>query len=189
MSMTYGIDEAGRGCLVGSVYAACVYLPPNFPTKQLNDSKKLSAKQRNELYHLIYASAMVGVGWASAQEIDQLNILQATLLAMQRAYHNMSDQATLVLVDGNKAPNLPVPIRTIVKGDSIEPCIMAASIIAKVSRDAHMDTLHQMYPVYGFDQHKGYATKKHYQALQQHGACPEHRRSFRLFSTENCLTF
>ena len=174
-----GVDEAGRGPLAGAVVAAAVVLPAGLRLAGLNDSKKLTEKRREALYELITAQAHgYGVGVVTAAEIDQINILQATLLAMQRAVEGLSCTLTHVLVDGNQVPSLAVPTDTVIKGDQKIGCIAAASIIAKVTRDRMMLTLDAAYPEYGFAGHKGYGTKKHLAALQEHGPCPEHRRSF-----------
>jgi ribonuclease HII len=174
-----GVDEAGRGPLAGPVFAAAVVLDPERPIVGLADSKKLTAERRSELYDLIQARALCwAIGIASAQEIDSINILQATLLAMQRAVAGLPPQLARVLVDGNRCPALPYPSTAIIDGDASEPVISAASIVAKVSRDRHMLELHRCYPQYEFDCHKGYPTPRHLDLLRQHGACPEHRRSF-----------
>ena len=178
-----GVDEAGRGPLVGSVVAGAVVLDPNKPIDGLKDSKKLTAAKRDFLYEQILEKAKAwGVGEASPAEIDQINILQATMLAMRRAIEDLSvrlgawpDKA---LIDGNRCPELPIAAEAIVKGDAKEPAISAASIVAKVTRDRQMMQLHERHPEYGFAQHMGYPTEAHYAALKQHGACSEHRRSF-----------
>ena len=174
-----GVDEAGRGPLAGPVVAAAVILDDLNPIAGLNDSKKLSAARRAALYDEIRAKALCFcVAEASVQEIDQLNILQATMLAMQRAVQGLRLKPARVLVDGNRLPVLDVPGDAIVKGDALVAAISAASILAKVHRDRWCDELHQRYPEYGFDAHKGYGTAVHLRALQMHGACPEHRASF-----------
>ena len=174
-----GVDEAGRGPLAGPVVAAAVILDDLNPIAGLNDSKKLSAVRRAALYDEIRAKALCFcVAEASVQEIDQLNILQATMLAMQRAVQGLRLKPARVLVDGNRLPVLDVPGDAIVKGDALVAAISAASILAKVHRDRWCDELHQRYPEYGFDAHKGYGTAVHLRALQMHGACPEHRTSF-----------
>jgi ribonuclease HII len=174
-----GVDEVGRGPLAGPVVAAAVILDDERPIKGLRDSKVLSPLRRERLYDEIMARALcVSIAEASAQEIDQLNILQATLLAMQRAVDRLRLPPTRVLVDGNRLPVLRVPAQAIVKGDSKVPAISAASIVAKVHRDRWCLTLHERWPMYGFDGHKGYPTPVHLQALVDHGPCPEHRRSF-----------
>lgn len=174
-----GVDEAGRGPLAGAVFAAAVVLDPARPIRGLNDSKKLSEKRREALFVEIQAKALAwSIAEASAAEIDVINILQASLLAMQRAVAGLSRVPTEVLVDGNRAPAFACPARAIIGGDALEPCISAASILAKVARDRTLLELHTRYPQYGFDQHKGYPTAAHMAALLAHGACPEHRRSF-----------
>lgn len=179
MSWTCGVDEAGRGPLVGAVYAAAVILNPARPIDGLADSKVLSEKRREALEIEIKTHSIAwAVAYASAAEIDTLNILHATMLAMQRAVNNLSVTPVQVLIDGNRCPSLPMRARAIVKGDATVPEISAASILAKTARDADMRRLHSSFPLYGFDQHKGYGTPQHLSALQTHGACPEHRRSF-----------
>ncbi len=175
-----GIDEAGRGPLAGPVCAAAVILNPKDPIPGLNDSKKLSAKRREELFEQIRARALAySVGWAQQEEIDRVNILQATFLAMRRAAAGLSLPPDLILVDGNRNPAVPgAPNYCIVKGDGKCAAIAAASILAKVSRDRLMDRLSLQYPGYGFDAHKGYGTKAHRQALLEQGPCPLHRRTF-----------
>ena len=166
MEIICGIDEAGRGPLIGNVVAGAVVLDVTRPIQGLNDSKKLSHNKREDLYLQILDSSLAwGVGQACATEIDQINILQATFLAMQRALEHLIQQfsitPTLVLVDGNQSPKINIPTQAIIKGDASEPCISAASILAKVTRDRQMLEMHQQYPQYGFDQHMGYPTKKH----------------------------
>jgi ribonuclease HII len=174
-----GVDEAGRGPLAGPVVAAAVILDDLHPICGLDDSKKLSAVRREVLYEQIMAKALCcSVGQASVQEIDTLNILQATLLAMQRAVQGLRLRPVKVLVDGNRLPRLPMLAEAIVGGDALVPAISAASIVAKVTRDRWCEQYHQQYPQYGFAAHKGYGTAEHLAALQAHGACPEHRRSF-----------
>ncbi len=174
-----GIDEAGRGPLAGPVVAAAVLLDPNRPILGLNDSKKLSAKRREALALEIQATALAwAVGEASEAEIDQVNILQATYLAMQRAVAGLGALAKEAVVDGNRCPKLAIPVQAIVKGDGKVACIAAASILAKTVRDAGMLALHEQYPMYGFAQHMGYPTAAHLAALQAHGPSPVHRRSF-----------
>ena len=174
-----GVDEAGRGPLAGPVVAAAVILDDLHPICGLDDSKKLSAARREVLYEQIMAKALCcSVGQASVQEIDTLNILQATLLAMQRAVQGLRLRPAKVLVDGNRLPRLPMLAEAIVGGDALVPAISAASIVAKVTRDRWCEQYHQQYPQYGFAAHKGYGTAEHLAALQAHGACPEHRRSF-----------
>ncbi|MDP1935210.1 MAG: ribonuclease HII [Nitrosomonas sp.] len=174
-----GVDEAGRGPLAGPVYAACVVLNAAHKIAGLADSKELSEKKREVLAIAIkkYAKAWA-IASASVQEIDQLNILQASLLAMKRAVESLPFVPDMVLVDGNQSPQLKCSVRTIIRGDSLIPEISAASILAKTARDKEMQRLHECFPLYGFDQHKGYPTKKHLAALQNHGACEIHRQSF-----------
>jgi ribonuclease HII len=174
-----GVDEAGRGPLFGDVVAAAVILNPSAPIEGLGDSKKLTEKVREKLYDQIYARAIsVGVGRASVEEIDQLNILQASMMAMQRAVESLSRQPDLALIDGNRCPVLTCASEAIIKGDAKEISIGAASIIAKVTRDREMLEWHTLYPHYGLDKHKGYPTSAHLEALEQHGVSPQHRRSF-----------
>ncbi len=175
-----GVDEVGRGPLAGPVVAAAVMLDPEQPIAGLADSKTLSPPRREHLAELIQAQALAwSLGRAEVAEIDQHNILQATLLAMQRAVLTLSLTPDQVLVDGNRVPALPYPAQAIVGGDGSEPCIAAASIIAKVARDQEMVAADAMYPGYGFAQHKGYPTRQHLTALDQLGVTPLHRRSFR----------
>lgn len=174
-----GVDEAGRGPLAGPVVAAAVILDPSRPIVGLNDSKKLSEKARDALAPLIRANALAwSVAEASVEEIDQLNILQATMLAMRRAVASLSPQPLRVQVDGNRCPMLDLPCEAIVKGDGKVAAIAAASILAKTVRDEIMRQLHVRYPEYGFDGHKGYPTAAHLASLLQYGASPVHRRSF-----------
>lgn len=175
-----GIDEAGRGPLFGPVFAAAVILPEGKMPAGVNDSKKLTEKKREKLFAEILELAVAyGVGAANAQEIDEKNILQATYLAMNRAYNAMAQRAEIALVDGNRIPaGLPVPAQAIVKGDGKSACIAAASILAKVSRDRVMLEYAEKYPEYHFDRHKGYPTKAHYEAIKTHGVLPAHRKSF-----------
>ncbi len=174
-----GVDEAGRGPLAGPVAAAAVILDEQLPIAGLADSKKLSEARRNALFDEIHAKALCcSIAWASVEEIDQLNILQATLLAMRRAVDGLRLLPHKVLVDGNRLPPLKVLAEAVVQGDATVPAISAASILAKVSRDRVCAELDLQYPGYGFAQHKGYGTAMHLQALQQLGACPAHRRSF-----------
>ena len=174
-----GIDEAGRGPLAGPVYAAAVWLPEGLVIDGLNDSKKLSEKKREALFDVIKENAVAyGIGFADEKEIDEINILQATYLAMRRAYDNMQKACDYVLIDGNRMPPMPVPGETIVKGDAKSPSIAAASILAKVSRDRVMLEYAKQYPGYHFEKHKGYGTKLHYAMLDRYGPCPEHRMSF-----------
>lgn len=179
-----GIDEAGRGPLAGPVVAAAVILDPNNPIIGLADSKKLSAKKRDYLAQEIKEKALCyGIGQADHLEIDTLNILNATMLAMQRAFTQLATQTNhsidLALIDGNKTPELPCLSQAIIKGDSKIPAISAASIIAKTTRDHIMLVMHEKYPEYGFEKHKGYPTKAHREIIEQIGPCKIHRRSFR----------
>ena len=174
-----GIDEAGRGPLAGPVCAAAVILPPDCRIEGLNDSKKLTDKRRRELYDVIVEQAAAyGIAFASHQEIDEINILQATFLAMRRAMAQLAVQPELALVDGNRDPQLGIPTRTIVKGDGLSASIAAASILAKVTRDRIMRELDAQYPEYGFAKNKGYGTAEHIAALKKYGPTPIHRRSF-----------
>jgi ribonuclease HII len=174
-----GVDEAGRGPLAGPVVAAAVILDDLNPIKGLADSKKLTALRREKLYDEIRAKALCcSIALATAEEIDSLNILQATMLAMKRAVEGLRLKPNKVLVDGNRLPTLVVLAEAIVKGDALVPCISAASILAKVYRDRWCAEYHLEYPQYGFAGHKGYGTVEHLAALEVHGACPQHRRSF-----------
>ena len=174
-----GIDEAGRGPLIGPVYAAAVILPIDVDIEGINDSKKLTEKKRELLFDIICEKAIAyGIGFATAKEIDEINILQATYLAMSRAYDNLGIVADWVLVDGNRMPPLPTKGETIVKGDAKSASIAAASILAKVSRDRVLNELDIQYPEYGFIKNKGYGTKVHYAAIKEHGILDEHRLSF-----------
>lgn len=174
-----GVDEAGRGPLAGPVVAAAVILDDRSPIKGLGDSKQLTALRREKLYDEIRAKALCcSVAQASVEEIDQLNILQATMLAMRRAVMGLRLKPAKVLVDGNRLPTLDVLAEAIVSGDALVPSISAASILAKVTRDRLLCELHLQHPEYGFDQHKGYGTAQHMQALRVHGALAVHRRSF-----------
>lgn len=174
-----GVDEAGRGPLAGPVCAAAVILPKELELPGLSDSKKLTDKKRRELFPLIQEQAIAyGIGYASEQEIDAINILQATFLAMQRALDQLDLKPDLALIDGNREKDFGVPVKTIVKGDSLSANIAAASILAKVSRDNLMQEMAETYPQYGFDIHKGYGTKAHYAALREFGPSPIHRRTF-----------
>ncbi|WP_373819933.1 ribonuclease HII [Glaesserella sp.] len=174
-----GVDEVGRGPLVGAVVTAAVILDPNNPIDGLADSKKLSEKRRIALADEIKAKALSwSLGRAEPEEIDQLNILQATMLAMQRAVAGLSVQPDFVLVDGNRIPELPMPAQAIIKGDSLVAEISAASILAKVARDLEMDELDKQFPEYGFAKHKGYPTKLHFEKLEAFGVTPFHRKSF-----------
>lgn len=175
-----GVDEVGRGPLAGAVVTAAVILDPNNPIEGLADSKKLTEKQRERLEPLIKQHALAwALGRSEPEEIDQINILQATLVAMKRAVEGLSIMPTHALVDGNQAPNLNCPVTTVIKGDQSEPAIAAASIIAKVARDREMADMELKYPGYGFAKHKGYPTKQHQQALIELGVTDIHRRSFK----------
>ena len=174
-----GVDEAGRGPLAGPVCAAAVILPRELQIPGLTDSKKLTDKKRRELFPVIQEKAIAfGIGLAAEQEIDEINILQATFLAMQRALDELCVKPDLALIDGNRERDFGIPVKTVVKGDSLSANIAAASILAKVTRDDIMIQLSEQYPEYGFEIHKGYGTKAHYAALAEHGASPVHRRSF-----------
>jgi ribonuclease HII len=174
-----GVDEAGRGPLAGPVFAAAVILDPARPIEGLRDSKKLTAARRESLAGRIKAEALAwSISQCSAAEIDALNILQASLLAMRRAVETLSIAPTLALIDGNRCPRMPVRSEAIVGGDDLVPAISAASILAKTARDAELLRLHQAYPQYGFDQHKGYPTALHLERLRQHGVSPIHRQSY-----------
>ena len=174
-----GVDEAGRGPLAGPVCAAAVILPRDCEIEGLNDSKKLSDAKRRALFPVICEKAIAyGIGWASEQEIDEINILQATFLAMQRALDALRVRPDLALIDGNRAKDFGLPVQTVVKGDSRSANIAAASVLAKVSRDDVMDQMAKEYPQYGFEVHKGYGTKRHYDALREFGASPIHRKTF-----------
>lgn len=180
---TCGVDEAGRGPLAGSVVAAAVVLDPEKPISGLKDSKKLTAKVRDELYDIIIRDSKAWcIAQASAVEIDSINILQATMLAMKRAIEGL--EKTLgrlpdrALIDGNRCPKVNISMEAIVKGDSKVAAISAASILAKVTRDRDMQALHEAYPMYGFNQHMGYPTPIHLESLKLHGPCPEHRKTF-----------
>lgn len=174
-----GVDEAGRGPLAGPVCAAAVILPPELEIPGLNDSKKLTDKKRRALYDIIVAEAVsYGIAMASEQEIDEINILQATFNAMERAMNQLTVHPALALIDGNRERPFPVAVQTVVKGDSLSANIAAASILAKVTRDRYMEEMAGRYPQYGFEIHKGYGTKAHYAALTEYGPCPIHRRTF-----------
>lgn len=174
-----GVDEAGRGPLAGPVCAAAVILPKHLELPGLTDSKKLTDKRRRELFPIIKEQAIAyGIGLASEQEIDEINILQATFLAMERALAQLSVRPDLALIDGNREKDFGIPVKTVVKGDSLSANIAAASILAKVTRDDLMLEIAKQYPEYGFDIHKGYGTKAHYEALRTHGASPVHRSTF-----------
>ena len=178
-SLLCGVDEAGRGPLAGPVCAAAVILPAGLEIPGLNDSKKLSEKQREALFEPIKAAAKAyGIAFATVEEIENLNILNATFLAMNRAISQLSPQPELALIDGNRNTGITLPSRCVVKGDSRCADIAAASVLAKVSRDRYMLEMAEKYPEYGFDRHKGYGTKLHYEAIRQHGPCPIPRLSF-----------
>lgn len=174
-----GIDEAGRGPLAGPVVAAAVILPPKGRPKGLDDSKQLSPEAREDLAHKIRQVGVVAVGVASVEEIDALNILRASHLAMRRAFDALPERPVAALVDGNMSPDLPCPVEWVVDGDVIVPLVSAASIIAKVERDRIMSELCAQYPGYAFSKHKGYSTPEHQEALKRLGPCAIHRRSFR----------
>lgn len=178
-SVVCGVDEAGRGPLAGPVCAAAVILPPDIQIEGLNDSKKLTDKKRRELFDIITAQAVsYAVAFCDEKVIDEINILQATFRAMRRAVESLGVRPELALVDGNRAADFGVPVRTIVRGDSLSASIAAASILAKVSRDQLMEQYDGTYPQYGFAVHKGYGTQRHYDALREYGPCPIHRMSF-----------
>ena len=174
-----GVDEAGRGPLAGPVCAAAVILPPNIDIPGLDDSKKLTDKRRRELVPLIKEQAVAyGIAFADHSEIDEINILQATFLAMERAISQLSVKPDFALIDGNRQKDFGLPVQTVVHGDSLSASIAAASVLAKVTRDDFMLEMAEQYPQYGFDVHKGYGTKVHYKALTEYGPCPIHRMSF-----------
>lgn len=174
-----GVDEAGRGPLAGPVCASAVILPAHLDIPGLTDSKKLTDKKRRELFPVIQEQAIAwGIGMASCEEIDEINILQATFLAMQRALEQLTIRPDLVLIDGNRAKDFGLPVKTVIKGDSLSMNIAAASVLAKVTRDDWMIRMAQNYPQYAFDIHKGYGTKAHYAALTEFGPCPIHRKTF-----------
>lgn len=174
-----GVDEAGRGPLAGPVCAAAVILPPHIEIPGLNDSKKLTDKKRRELFPVICKHALAyGIAFSDEKEIDEINILQATFAAMKRAVDNLSVKPDYILVDGNKLPDFQIPAQYVVKGDSLSASIAAASVLAKVTRDDLMLKMAEQYPQYGFDIHKGYGTKAHYEALTKYGTSPIHRLTF-----------
>ena len=174
-----GVDEAGRGPLAGPVCAAAVILPKGLVIPGLTDSKKLTDKKRRELFPIIKEQAIAyGIGLASHEEIDEINILQATYLAMERALAQLTVKPDIAMIDGNRAKDFGLPVRTVVKGDSLSMNIAAASILAKVTRDDLMLEMAEKYPEYAFEVHKGYGTKAHYEALRQHGASAIHRKTF-----------
>ena len=182
-----GVDEAGRGPLAGPVCAAAVILPANVEISGLNDSKKLSDKKRRELYPVIKEKAIAyGIGLADEKEIDEVNILQATYLAMERAIAQLDIRPDFALIDGNRAKDFGIPLKTVIHGDSLSASIAAASVLAKVTRDDLMIELSKQYPQYGFEIHKGYGTKAHYEAILAHGPSPVHRMTFlkKLYGTE-----
>jgi ribonuclease HII len=186
-----GCDEAGRGCIAGPVFAAAVILPPHYANQALDDSKKLPAKRRQELRILIEQEALAwSVGMVSEQEIDQINILNASFLSMHRALDKLKLLPSQLLIDGNRfTPYRRIPHVCIVKGDGKYASIAAASILAKTYRDEHMESLHQEYPLYGWNRNKGYPTRKHRQAVHMHGPSPHHRRTFRLLNEQMRLDF
>ena len=174
-----GVDEAGRGPLAGPVCAAAVILPPHLQIPGLNDRKKLTDKRRRELMPVIKEQALAyGIAFATHEEIDQINILQATYLAMERALAQLNIKPDIALIDGNRAKDFGLPVKTVVHGDSLSASIAAASVLAKVTRDDLMLTMTEEYPQYGFEIHKGYGTKAHYAALTAHGPSPIHRMTF-----------
>ena len=178
-SVVCGVDEAGRGPLAGPVCAAAVILPPHIEIPGLNDSKKLTDKRRRELMPVIKEQALAyGIAFATHEEIDQINILQATYLAMERALAQMNIKPDMALIDGNRAKDFGLPVKTVVHGDSLSASIAAASVLAKVTRDDLMLQMAEEYPQYGFEIHKGYGTKAHYEALTAHGPSPIHRMTF-----------
>ena len=182
-----GVDEAGRGPLAGPVCAAAVILPVDIDIQGLNDSKKLTDKKRRELFPIICEKAIAyGIAFADHAEIDEINILQATYLAMERAIKQLSVMPDFALIDGNRAKDFGVPLETIVGGDGRSASIAAASVLAKVTRDDLMLKIAEAYPQYGFEVHKGYGTKAHYAALAEHGPCPIHRMTFlkKLYGTK-----
>ncbi len=179
MRLVCGVDEAGRGPLAGPVYAAAVILDPDQPIEGLADSKKLSERKREYLALEIRKKALAyGIAFASVEEIDRINILQATMLAMSRAVEALSIKPEEALIDGNRCPQLSISARAIIRGDATEPAISAASILAKTARDAEMRQIHQAFPQYGLDRHKGYDTAVHRAALKQYGPAHFHRKSF-----------
>ena len=181
MQLLCGVDEAGRGPLAGPVTAGAVILPKDFPIETLDDSKRLSAKRRDECARLIIKRSVAwAIGWASHLEIDQINILAATLLAMRRAVQFLDTRPESVIVDGLHSPTLPYPTKAVVKADSLIPAVMAASILAKTARDAWMTDYAIRDPRYGFERHMGYPTRDHRDRIHRYGRCPIHRRSFRV---------
>ena len=181
-SLICGTDEAGRGPLAGDVFAAAVILPEGFVIEGLDDSKKLTEKKREKLFDVIISNAVsCGIASCTPQEIDELNILNAALLAMRRAVARLDPQPDFLLIDGNVTKGFSLPCRAVVGGDGIVPEIAAASVLAKVSRDRQCLELDRMYPGYGFAKHKGYPTAEHYRAIEENGVLPIHRKSFRLY--------
>ncbi|MDR0947230.1 MAG: ribonuclease HII [Ruminococcus sp.] len=179
IALLCGIDEAGRGPLAGDVYAAAVVLPPDFLSDGLNDSKKLSEKKRNYLFDEITHNALsYSIAIATIEEIEQINILNAALLAMKRAYSALTVKPEFTLIDGNKLPDIDCEKSALIKGDGTSASVAAASILAKVTRDRYMSSLHEKYPEYCFDKHKGYGTKLHYEKIREYGISPVHRPSF-----------
>lgn len=173
-----GVDEAGRGCLCGRVYAAAVILPDGYENARINDSKKLSEKVREQLFYEIVRDAVCGIGYAEVEEIERLNILNAAMLAMRRAIDALGVNVDIALIDGNTSRDFECNTRTVVKGDSISPSIAAASVLAKVSRDRYITDAAREFPQYGFEKHKGYCTKAHVAAIHEYGPCILHRPSF-----------
>ena len=182
-----GVDEAGRGPLAGPVCAAAVILPPHLEIPGLNDSKKLTDKRRRELFPVILEKALAyGIAFADHDEVDAINILQATYLAMERALAQLAIKPDIALIDGNRAKDFGLPVQTVIHGDSLSANIAAASVLAKVTRDNRMLELAEQYPQYSFEVHKGYGTKAHYEAIAQYGPCPIHRMTFlkKLYGTK-----
>ena len=182
-----GVDEAGRGPLAGPVCAAAVILPPALEIPGLDDSKKLTDKKRRALFPIIKEKAIAyGIAFATHEEIDEINILQATYLAMERAMNNLSVRPEIALIDGNRTKDFGLPVQTVIKGDSLSASIAAASILAKVTRDYYMEEMAKTYPQYAFDVHKGYGTKLHYEKLAEFGPSPIHRMTFlkKLYGTK-----
>lgn len=173
-----GIDEAGRGPLAGDVYAGAVIIPEGVYIEGLNDSKKLTEKKREKLFEEITAKAKYGIGIATVAEIDEMNILNAAMLAMRRAYEDLGEKADIALIDGNRSPKMSIPEQLVVKGDATSAAIAAASIIAKVSRDRYMAEMAEKYPEWEFERHKGYGTKLHYEKITEFGESPIHRKTF-----------
>ncbi len=174
-----GVDEAGRGPLAGRVYAAAVVLPMGLVIDGLNDSKKLTAKKRDQLFDVIIAKSIAySIAFSTVEEIEEYNILNASQLAMRRAVEGLGVKADFALIDGNVAREFQIPCKTVIKGDALSPSIAAASVLAKVSRDRYCMEMHEKYPQYHFDKHKGYGTKLHYEAIKAFGICSEHRKSF-----------